>query len=269
MQFLPFLLIFILSTIFFEDSRAKVSITKTITVAPSGQANFRRIQDAIDFIPSGNNQWIRIKVFPGKVNIPIEKPYIFLEGHGAKATIIKWGDHSETNLSATFTSFADNFVAKDISFQNSYNLPEYPSQPIKPAAAASIYGDKSAFYSCGFMGLQDTLWDVTGRHYFSACYIEGAVDFICGDGQSFYENCHIKMNGRSLPSGTWGGYITAQKRSSPSDPSGFVFDGGAVVGSGKAFLGRAWGPYSRVIFQRTKLDIDVMPEGWDAWRQPM
>lgn len=52
-----------------------------------------------------------------KVNIPIEKPYIFLEGHGAEATIIKWGDHSETNQSATFTSSADNFVAKDISFQ--------------------------------------------------------------------------------------------------------------------------------------------------------
>ncbi|CBI39604.3 unnamed protein product, partial [Vitis vinifera] len=283
---LPFLLlIFILQTIFFEDSRAayfrsdekyfpsQVSIAKTITVASSGQANFRKIQDAIDVIPSGNNEWIRIKVSPGvyfeKVNIPIEKPYIFLEGHGAEATIIKWGDHSETNQSATFTSSADNFVAKDISFQNSYNMPLYPTPPIKPAAAATIYGDKSAFYSCGFVGLQDTLWDVSGRHYFSHCYIEGAVDFICGDGQSFYENCHIKVNGRLLPSGAWGGYITAQKRSSPSDHSGFVFHGGLVVGSGKFFLGRAWGPYSRVIFQGTRFDIDVMPEGWDAWRQPV
>ncbi|XP_002277623.1 probable pectinesterase 29 [Vitis vinifera] len=286
MQCLPFLLlIFILQTIFFEDSRAayfrsdekyfpsQVSIAKTITVASSGQANFRKIQDAIDVIPSGNNEWIRIKVSPGvyfeKVNIPIEKPYIFLEGHGAEATIIKWGDHSETNQSATFTSSADNFVAKDISFQNSYNMPLYPTPPIKPAAAATIYGDKSAFYSCGFVGLQDTLWDVSGRHYFSHCYIEGAVDFICGDGQSFYENCHIKVNGRLLPSGAWGGYITAQKRSSPSDHSGFVFHGGLVVGSGKFFLGRAWGPYSRVIFQGTRFDIDVMPEGWDAWRQPV
>nr|CAN67070.1 hypothetical protein VITISV_020103 [Vitis vinifera] len=286
MQCLPFLLlIFILQTIFFEDSRAayfrsdekyfpsQVSIAKTITVASSGQANFRKIQDAIDVIPSGNNEWIRVKVSPGvyfeKVNIPIEKPYIFLEGHGAEATIIKWGDHSETNQSATFTSSADNFVAKDISFQNSYNMPLYPTPPIKPAAAATIYGDKSAFYSCGFVGLQDTLWDVSGRHYFSHCYIEGAVDFICGDGQSFYENCRIKVNGRLLPSGAWGGYITAQKRSSPSDHSGFVFHGGLVVGSGKFFLGRAWGPYSRVIFQGTRFDIDVMPEGWDAWRQPV
>lgn len=78
MQCLPFLLlIFILQTIFFEDSRAayfrsdekyfpsQVSIAKTITVASSGQANFRKIQDAIDVIPSGNNEWIRVKVSPG------------------------------------------------------------------------------------------------------------------------------------------------------------------------------------------------------------
>ena len=47
--------------------------------------------------------------------------------------------------------------------------------------------NKSSFYSCGFLGLQDTLWDVEDRHYFSDFYIEGVVDFICGDGQSFYQ----------------------------------------------------------------------------------
>ena len=52
-----------------------------------------------------------------KVNIPVDKPYIFLEGNGAKATIFWWNDHSETHESANFTSLADNFVAKDISFE--------------------------------------------------------------------------------------------------------------------------------------------------------
>lgn len=58
---------------------------------------------------------------------------------------------------------------------------------VKPALAARIYGDKSAFFGCGFIGLQDTLFDVQGRHYFKTCYIEGAIDFIFGSGQSFYE----------------------------------------------------------------------------------
>jgi len=56
-----------------------------------------------------------------------------------------------------------------------------------PAVAATICGDKSAIYHCGFLGYQDTLWDRTGRHYFKNCYIQGDVDFIFGEAQSFYE----------------------------------------------------------------------------------
>jgi len=53
--------------------------------------------------------------------------------------------------------------------------------------AAFIGGDKSAFYSVGFAGIQDTLWDSDGRHYFHRCTIQGAVDFILGSGQSIYQ----------------------------------------------------------------------------------
>lgn len=56
-----------------------------------------------------------------------------------------------------------------------------------PALAAMILGDKSAFYKCGFLGFQDTLWDVQGRHLFKLCTIQGAVDFIFGAAQSIYE----------------------------------------------------------------------------------
>lgn len=62
-----------------------------------------------------------------------------------------------------------------------------------PAVAARIYGDKSSFYDCGFVGYQDTLWDVEGRHHFKNCFIEGAVDFIFGNGQSYYE-VYININ---------------------------------------------------------------------------
>ena len=76
--------------------------------------------------------------------------------------------------------------------QNFYNIPPVPdvNNKIMPALAARIYGDKSAFYNCAFFGLQDTLWDVQGRHYFYNCYIEGGFDFIFGRGQSIYEVCN-------------------------------------------------------------------------------
>lgn len=80
-------------------------------------------------------------------------------------------------------------------WQNTYNrlsigtTPNGMSSEIKQAVAVTVYGDKSAFYNCDFLGLQDTLWDVEGRHHFKDCYIEGAIDFIFGSGQSIYEVC--------------------------------------------------------------------------------
>ena len=58
---------------------------------------------------------------------------------------------------------------------------------ILPAVAARVYGDKTIFRECGFIGFQDTLFDSTGRHYFKDCYIQGEVDFIFGSAQSYYE----------------------------------------------------------------------------------
>lgn len=61
-----------------------------------------------------------------------------------------------------------------------------------PAVAAKVDGDETAFYSCAFKGVQDTLFDKTGRHYFYNCYIQGEVDFIFGNGQSIYEVIYPK-----------------------------------------------------------------------------
>lgn len=173
--------------------------------------------------------------------------------------------------------------------QNSYNL--VGSETIEPAPAAAIYGDKSVFVECGFVSYQDTLFDAKGRHYFKNCYIEGEVDFIYGNGQSYYEvifmfyifyefiyyffkilnkfNLFIFSLQDCIVNATLGnsppGFITAQSRGSEKDQSGFVFRTGCVVGNGKVNLGRAYGPYSRVIFFGTYFSSVISPEGWDAW----
>ncbi|KAK7843974.1 putative pectinesterase 52 [Quercus suber] len=214
---------------------------------------------------------------PTGVTIPPEKPCIFLEGSGRHVTIITHDDHDQTDTSATFTSSPDNVVASGITFQNSYNralaLNSYYSSmaigdPIARAVAARIYGDKSAFFECGFVGFQDTLWDVQGRHFFKNTYIEGGVDFIWGSGQSIYMDCMINVTvGTMLPQGCMG-YITAQRRESANEANGFVFRRGSVYGSGQALLGRAYGPYSRVIFHQTTFNNVVAPPGWGAWHYP-
>ncbi|KAL5062180.1 hypothetical protein RYX36_023917, partial [Vicia faba] len=125
-----------------------------------------------------------------------------------------------------------------------------------------IRADKCVFYSCGFLGVQDTLFSEIGRHYFKKCFIQGGVDFIYGNGQSIFEESNIYFSmGRNGPKRD--GVITAHYRNSPNDPSGFVFNRCKISGFGGKFqLGRSMGAYARVIIANSYLSDAVRPEGW-------
>ncbi|XVF19534.1 hypothetical protein REPUB_Repub11eG0119200 [Reevesia pubescens] len=75
----------------------------------------------------------------------------------------------------------------------------------------------------------------------------------------FLERCHL----HSLSEGD--AAITAQRRESPSEDTGFTFLGCKITGVSTALLGRAWGPYSRVIFALTYMSNVILPQGWDDW----
>ncbi|XP_022136740.1 probable pectinesterase 53 [Momordica charantia] len=129
----------------------------------------------------------------------------------------------------------------------------------KQAVALRISGDAAAFISCRFIGAQDTLYDHVGRHYFKDCYVEGSVDFVFGDGLSIYDGCHLHAVTNSY------GALTAQKRNSLLDQTGFSFVNCKVSGSGALYLGRAWGTFSRVVFAYTYMDKIITPTGWYNW----
>ncbi|CAN4107157.1 unnamed protein product [Withania somnifera] len=238
----------------------------TLYVDPSGHGNYTTIQSAVDSVPQYNQNWICIYIKAGsyreQVKISREKTYIYLKGEGKRKTNVTWDGHDSIATDATFISEADHTIVKSITFINSYNFPPKGNVVVQ-AVAAMISGDKSTFYRCGFIGLQDTLWDVQGRHYFKLCTIVGAVDFIFGDGQSIYERCSIAVNGGELNGIV--GFITAQGRTSLNDQSGFVFKDCGVFGNGLAYLGRPWREYARVLFYNCSMSNVVVSDGWSAW----
>ncbi|CAL9125302.1 unnamed protein product [Musa textilis] len=263
-----FFLMTVLSTsLHVPVATAAASIAKTIVVNPSGTGDFRSVQEAINSVPDYNNQWIKIHLASGvyreKVVIGAYKSYILLEGEGAQKTSIEWGDYAsdsrghDTASCGTFTSYASNIVVAGITFKNTYDGYSHTKQ----AVAALIAGDKSSLYSCGFVGYQDTLADLFGRHYFKGCYIQGVTDFIFGLGQSIYEGCTISTaNSVEKP-----GFVTAQGRGAANDTNGFVFKRCNVTGPQATYLGRAWGRYSRVIFYQTFMSDIIVPQGWSVW----
>ncbi|KAI3909013.1 hypothetical protein MKX01_038834 [Papaver californicum] len=250
-------------------------ITVALTV---GAANFTNIQDAVNYVPENNDQWFRILVQAGNYNsgnVTVDRPCIILEGDINGGTTIEFNAHDTPLQSPTFylSQDAENFIAKYINFKNSYNYAKYGfdghnrttkgdwgmnDPAIVPAVAALVMGDKASFYYCNFYGVQDTLWDEKGRHFYQNCRVEGLCDFIWGNAQSYYENCELVSQGA--------GYITAQGRDAEDQPTGFVFHGGIVSGIGPTYLGRAYRSHSRVIYDNTTFQSGVIdPEGWSAW----
>ncbi|KAJ8447089.1 hypothetical protein Cgig2_022818 [Carnegiea gigantea] len=254
---------------FFDDFPCLIlgqgAISRVIVVDSSGHGHFRSLQHAINSVPLGNKKWIEIQIRPGvyyeKVTIPLNKQYISLVGKDRQRTVIEWwaGGGRDTLAYSTFSVFADNFVARNITFKNSYH-----AALISQAPAVVLYGDKAAFYECGFVGIQDTLTDLIGRHYFGSCYIEGYVDFIWGYGQSVYQGCTINVTSGPYDDRIYGaGYITAQGRQSKADTNGFVFKYCTVVGTSYGYLGRPYQTYSRVVFYKSYLSDIVVPQGWN------
>uniref|UniRef100_A0ACD5VHK7 Uncharacterized protein n=2 Tax=Avena sativa TaxID=4498 RepID=A0ACD5VHK7_AVESA len=232
------------------------SISNLLTVDQSGKGDHRKIQDAIDAVPANNSAGVVIRIKPGvyREKVVVNKPHITLTGTSAHATVITWNESWVTADSPTVSVLASDFVAKRLTFQNTFG-------DRGAAVAVRVAGDRAAFYGCSFLSFQDTLLDDTGRHYYRGCYVEGGTDFIFGNGQALFEKCHLHSTSRI------GGAFTAQQRSSESQNTGYSFVGCKLTGVGVAtsILGRPWGPYSRVVFALSYMSHTVSPQGWDDW----
>eukprot|EP01018_Ginkgo_biloba_P020333 Gb_41519 [translate_table: standard] len=159
-----------------------------------GCGNFTTVQKAVDAVPDNNpNRTIIVitaGVYKEKVSVSDTKPNITFQGQGYLKTSIAWNDTANSShgtiYSASVSVFALNFIARNISFQNTAPAAN-PGDVGGQAVALRISGDKAAFYGCGFYGAQDTLHDDRGRHYFKECLIQGSIDFIFGNARSLYE----------------------------------------------------------------------------------
>ncbi|KAK8642425.1 hypothetical protein V6N13_011768 [Hibiscus sabdariffa] len=253
--------IFVMTLFMFmlASSRADAVVTSTavlISVDQSGNGDYTKIQDAIDAVPSNNKELVFISVKPGvyaeKILVPTDKPFITISGSKANGVIITWNDSGNIFESPTVTLLASDFVGRYLTIQNTFGSGA-------KAVALRVSGDKASFFGCRILSYQDTLLDDTGRHYYKNCYIEGAVDFIFGNAASLFERCHLHTLSEGDAS------ITAQRRESPSENTGFSFLGCKITGIRTAMLGRPWGAYSRVIFAFTYMSNVILPQGWDDW----
>ncbi|XP_059462129.1 putative pectinesterase 63 [Corylus avellana] len=242
---------------------------KVIKVSKTKGGNFNTVSDAIKSIPPRNTKRVIVHIGPGVYNerIRIDWTKRFVTFYGSPAnmpTLTSSGTAAQygTDDSATLVVESNYFVAANIILVNSAPRPGNGKSGGQ-ALAIRIAGDKAAFYNCKFKGFQDTVCSDHGNHLFKNCYIEGTVDFIFGSGTSLYLNTVLNVPGD-------GGFtaITAHGEL-PSETNGFSFVHCSVTGTGNGtYLGRAWRPYSRVIFSYTTMSGIVNPLGWSDNSHP-
>ena len=236
-----------------------------IIVAPDGSGHFKTVQSAIDSVPDENTEprviVIKRGTYKERLVIGESKTFITLRGEhtDASKTVLTFnrylgmddpaapGRKVETDDVETVLIHADNFTAENITFENA-------AGEVGQAPAVRTKGDKQIFRNCRFIGWQDTLYVDGERTYFKDCYVEGRVDFVCGDAIAVFENCHVHSKK--------GGYVTAA-RTKPETPFGFVFLKCKLTGrGGKAYLGRPWQKGAATAFIECDLGNHLHPQGW-------
>ncbi len=257
-------------------------------VAANGTGDFKTIQEAVNSIPMDNDKEIVIEIKSGtyKEKLIIDRPFVTLKGNGKDTTLITYDDCAKKLLPdgteyGTFRSHsvmidekAHNFKAYDITFENSAGRGENIGQ----AVAVRVDADKSAFYNCGFLAHQDTLYtgplpqtedmpDKFVRQYYENCYIKGDVDFIFGSATAIFNKCVIESGDRNKSTN---GYITAAS-TYKNTKFGYVFmdcDLISTAAPNTVFLGRPWRQYSSTTFIHCNMGAHIKLEGWNDWRKP-
>jgi pectinesterase len=165
------------------------------------------------------------------------------------------------------------FEADNITFENT-------AGNTGQAVAVADRSDRSIFKHCRFLGHQDTLFADYGRQYYVDSYIEGGVDYIFGNAAAVFDRDELHSNGP--------GFVTAQSRTAPDQPTGYVIlnsrvtadlnappidpnaPGAVSTASARRMigLGRPWRAYSRVVYINTSLPEEMNPAGWNNWGNP-
>ncbi|KAL0391966.1 UNVERIFIED_CONTAM: putative pectinesterase 11 [Sesamum radiatum] len=211
--------VILLASVLAAGGGADSSTAILIEVNQSGNGDYRKIQDAIDAVPSNNSDHIFILVKPGvykeKIVVPADKPFITLSGTKANKTIITWSDSGEIFESPTFSVLASDFMARYLTIQNNYGAGA-------KAVALRVSGDRAAFMNCRILSHQDTLLDDKGRHYYSIVTLK-ETDFI-------FRQWSLNISGGM-------GAITAQRRQRAEEETGFTFVNCKITGVKSAVLG--------------------------------
>ncbi len=246
-------------------------------VASDNSGEYSTIQSAIDACPEGEERsiiFIKNGTYKEMVNVPKGKT-VSLIGESQDGVLITFDRNR--GQGSEFTDFRDittcQFYGEDM-YVEGLTI-ENSSGDVGQAEAHYVASDRQTYKNCSFLGFQDTQRTNAGaRAYFKKCLIQGATDFIFGDGLMYYDDCILNcVKG--------GGYITAPAEyafilKKSENKTGRILrftyilrdcdiTADSDVEAGTYYLGRPWKENSGAYYLNCKMGKHIKPEGWKEW----
>ena len=240
-------------------------------VAKDGSGNYTSVIDAINAAPSGRTTpwliYIKNGKYLGHHDIPATKPFIHLIGQSRDSVVISDNRLSggptavNVNLGATMVVNSTDVYFENLTLENNFG---YDS--LKGPQALALYALTNHFTTNNvwLRSYQDTYLSaynsISDRQYHHKSKIEGAVDFIYGGGDVFFDTCNITVNRPD------GGYIVAPSHGKGT-AWGYVFrnciiDESPRIHNGSNYFGRPWNNAPKTVFINTTLKTGIKPAGW-------
>lgn len=265
------------------QTKAEPASKEAVTVAKTGEADFRTIQGAIDWsYRCGPNNAMTINIKNGTYEEQLfarQNNKITFKGESRDGVVLQYTNSEEyangVGGSTSTAAVIGKSVGKsggravilmencdDIRFENMTLRNTYG----KPGQAEVIYNNSNgdytlAFVNCSLHSLQDT-FNTKGYCWMYRCLVEGDCDFIWGSPKTcLFEECEIRAADN--------GYIV-QARCMSAEDKGFVFLGCSLtktsdVKDGSMYLARSSGAaeyYDNVAYINCTMSSAIPSAGW-------
>lgn len=190
-----------------------------------------------------------------EVLTPISRDNVSIIGQSMDKTIIVNEAPVEgIGVSATFLITSTGTYMQDLTLKNAY---DYYNKSTSDGRAVVIQdkGNHTICKNVRLLSYQDTYYsNANGDYYFENSDIHGTVDFICGSGDVFFNECTLTVEERNAD-GSGECTLTAPSTdTSKGDSYGYVFNNCTINSLAEKFnFGRAWNNDPRCAYLNTTL----------------